>query len=66
VKQGLYLPAFERRSIQINGKYAAIVRAFSQALFLGQRQSFLSNLETSPQLYESFAQGKQISTREEK
>jgi hypothetical protein len=42
----LYLTAFERRNIKTNGKCEAITRAFSQALFLGQHQAFLTNLET--------------------
>jgi hypothetical protein len=66
VKQGLYLTAFERRDIKINGKCEAITRAFSQALFLGQHQAFLTNLEISTQLYERLPQGKQISSREER
>jgi hypothetical protein len=66
VKQDLYLPAFERRYIKINRKCTAIAHVFSQALFLGQHQTFLTNLETSTQLYERLAQGKQISSREER
>ncbi|WP_157956387.1 ankyrin repeat domain-containing protein [Wolbachia endosymbiont of Folsomia candida] len=68
VKQGLYLPSFESRNIQINGKCAAITRMLSQELFLGQQvhESFLSNLQTSAELYERIAQGKQVSSREEK
>ncbi|APR97793.1 ankyrin repeat domain-containing protein [Wolbachia endosymbiont of Folsomia candida] len=67
VKQGLYLPSFESRNIKMNGKCAAITRVFSQGLFLGQQvhESFLANLQTSAELYERIAQGKQISKREE-
>ncbi|APR98948.1 ankyrin repeat domain-containing protein [Wolbachia endosymbiont of Folsomia candida] len=66
VKQGLYLPSFESRNIKIDGKCAAITRIFSQGLFLWQvHESFLANLQTSAELYERLAQGKQISSREE-
>ncbi len=74
IKQGLYLPSLESRNVQINGKCAAITRIFSQGLFLEQQggalekshELFLSNLQTSAELYERLAQGKQIYTREEK
>ncbi len=72
VKQGLYLPAFEKRSVRINGKCSAITRAFSQTLFLQQgtsyphAESLLNNLQTSTLLYERLAQGQQISSREER
>jgi hypothetical protein len=63
VKQNLYLPAFEKRRVNINGKCVAITRAFSQTLFLQDvslksYESFLANLQTSAALYERLAQGK--------
>lgn len=64
VKQGLYLPSFAQRNMKINGKCAVITRGFSQSLFLGQHHEFLNNLETSAELYERLASGKQISARE--
>ncbi|WP_250296756.1 NACHT domain-containing protein [Wolbachia endosymbiont of Oedothorax gibbosus] len=66
VKQGLYLPSFEGRRVKINGKCVAITHGLSQALFLQSGKSFLSNLETSAEIYERIAQGKQISEREER
>lgn len=66
IKQGLYLPSFEVRDMEINGKCVAITRALSQALFYEGQQQFLNNLATSAELYERLAQGKQISKREEK
>ncbi|WP_341810112.1 hypothetical protein [Wolbachia endosymbiont (group A) of Apotomis capreana] len=65
VKQGLYLPSFEERGVKIDGKCTAITRSLSQALLLQSDKSFLSNLETSAEIYERIAQGKQISKREE-
>ncbi|MFT4314280.1 MAG: ankyrin repeat domain-containing protein [Wolbachia pipientis] len=66
VKQGLYLPSFEERGIEVNGKCVAITRGLTQALFLQSERSFLSNLKTSAEIYERIAQGKQVSKREEK
>ncbi len=66
VRQGLYLPSFETRGVKINGKCTAITRSLSQALSLQNNKSFLSNLETSAEIYERIAQGKQISKREER
>ncbi|CAG2166137.1 unnamed protein product, partial [Oppiella nova] len=71
IKQGLYLPVFESRGVKINGKCASITRAVSQLLFLKDaslnfQQLFLSNLQVAAELYERLAQGKQISSREEK
>ncbi|WP_265017719.1 MULTISPECIES: OTU domain-containing protein [unclassified Wolbachia] len=66
VKQGLYLPSFEERGVKIGGKCVAITRSLSQALFLRSNKSFLSNLETSSEIYERIAQGKQVSKREER
>lgn len=74
VRQGLYLPSFAARKIKIDGQCAAITRAFSQSLFLSPtfgsprdlHQCFLNNLQTSAELYERLAQGKQISLREER
>ncbi|WP_265026337.1 hypothetical protein [Wolbachia endosymbiont (group A) of Bibio marci] len=66
IKQGLYLPSFEARNVKINGKCTAITRSLSQALSLQNNKSFLSNLETSAEIYERIVQGKQISKREER
>ncbi len=66
MKQGLYLPSFEERGVKIGGKCVAITRSLSQALFLRSNKSFLSNLETSSEIYERIAQGKQVSKREER
>ncbi|MFT4327455.1 MAG: tetratricopeptide repeat protein [Wolbachia pipientis] len=66
VKQGLYLPSFEERGIEVNGKCVAITRGLTQALFLQSERSFLSNLKTSSEIYERIAQGRQVSEREEK
>ncbi|MGL9779403.1 MAG: hypothetical protein ACR5K5_04035 [Wolbachia sp.] len=66
VKQGLYLPLFEERGVKIDGKCVAITRGLSQALLLQSNKSFLSNLETSSEIYERIAQGKQVSKREER
>ncbi|GFS94593.1 uncharacterized protein NPIL_377661, partial [Nephila pilipes] len=66
VKQGLYLPSFEARNVEIDGKCVAITRGLSQALFLHSNKSFLSNLATSAKIYECIAQGKQISKRKER
>ncbi|WP_305879712.1 cytoplasmic incompatibility factor CifB [Wolbachia endosymbiont of Phyllotreta cruciferae] len=66
VKQGLYLPSFEKRGVNINGKCVAITRGLSQALSLHKDKSLLNNLKTSAEIYERIAQGKQISKREEK
>lgn len=64
VRQGLYIPSFEQRNVKIAGKCAAITRGFSQSLFLGKPHRFLDNLETSAELYERLASGKQISDGE--
>ncbi|MFT4314284.1 MAG: ankyrin repeat domain-containing protein [Wolbachia pipientis] len=66
VKQGLYLASFEERGIEVNGKCVAITRGLTQALFLQGERSFLGNLETSAEIYERIAQGRQVSKREEK
>ncbi|XP_076288080.1 uncharacterized protein LOC143212793 isoform X3 [Lasioglossum baleicum] len=66
VRQGLYFPSFEERGIKIDGKCTAITRSLSQALLLQSDKSFLSNLETSAEIYERIAQGKQVSKREER
>ncbi|WP_174516983.1 cytoplasmic incompatibility factor CifB [Wolbachia endosymbiont of Cardiocondyla obscurior] len=66
VKQGLYLPSFEKRGVNVNGKCVAITRSLSQALSLHKEKSFLNTLKTSTEIYERIAQGKQISKREEK
>ncbi|WP_250296964.1 hypothetical protein [Wolbachia endosymbiont of Oedothorax gibbosus] len=56
---------FEERGVKIDGKCVAITHSLSQALLLQSNKSFLSNLETSSEIYERIAQGKQISKREE-
>ncbi|ONI58212.1 MULTISPECIES: cytoplasmic incompatibility factor CifB [Wolbachia] len=66
VKQGLYLPSFKKRGVNVNGKCVAITRSLSQALSLHKGKSLLNNLKTSSEIYERIAQGKQISQREEK
>lgn len=66
VKQGLYLPSFEERGIEVNGKCVAITRGLSQTLFLQGEKPFLSNLETSSEIYERIAQGRQVSEREQR
>ncbi len=66
VKQGLYLPSFEERGIEIDGMCIPITRGLSQALFLQSNKSFLNNLETSTEVYERIVQGKQVSRREER
>ncbi|WP_182367238.1 MULTISPECIES: cytoplasmic incompatibility factor CifB [Wolbachia] len=66
VKQGLYLPSFEKRGVNVNGKCVAITHSLSQALSLHKEKSFLNTLKTSTEIYERIAQGKQISKREEK
>ncbi|WCR53296.1 MAG: hypothetical protein PG981_000318 [Wolbachia endosymbiont of Ctenocephalides orientis wCori] len=66
VRQGLYLPSFEKRGVNINGKCVAITCGLSQALSLYKDKSFLNTLKTSAEIYERIAQGKQISKREEK
>ncbi|MDD9336219.1 MAG: hypothetical protein PV345_02525, partial [Wolbachia sp.] len=66
VKQGLYLPSFEKRGVNVNGKCVATTRGLSQALSLHENKSLLNNLKTSSEIYERIAQGKQISKREEK
>ena len=66
VKQGLYLPSFEERGVKIDGKCTEITRSLSQALLLQSDKSFLSNLETSAEIYERIARGKQVSKREER
>lgn len=66
VEQGLYLPSFEERGVKTDGKCVTITRGLSQALFLQSDKSFLSNLETSVEIYERIAQGKQISEGEER
>ena len=66
VKQGLYLPSFEERGVNVNGKCIAITRGLSQALSLHEDKSFLNTLKTSTEIYERIAQGKQISRKEEK
>ncbi|GFR28392.1 uncharacterized protein TNCT_638791 [Trichonephila clavata] len=66
VKQGLYLPSFEECGVEIDGKCVAITRSLSQALSLQSSKSFLTNLETSAEIYERIAQGKQVSKREER
>ncbi|WP_341812568.1 ankyrin repeat domain-containing protein [Wolbachia endosymbiont (group A) of Conops quadrifasciatus] len=66
IKQGLYLPSFKVRNVKIDGKCIVITRGLSQALLLQSKKSFLSNLETSSEIYERIAQGKQISKREER
>ncbi|WP_264706036.1 hypothetical protein [Wolbachia endosymbiont (group A) of Ancistrocerus nigricornis] len=66
VKQGLYLPPFEKRGVKIDGKCVSITRSLSQALFSQSNESFLSNLKASSEIYERIAQGKQISKREER
>ncbi|GFY72917.1 uncharacterized protein TNIN_149271 [Trichonephila inaurata madagascariensis] len=65
VRQGLYLPSFEERGVEFEGKCTAITRGLSQALLSQNGKSFLRNLETSVEIYERIAQGKQISKREE-
>ncbi|MFJ5389149.1 hypothetical protein, partial [Wolbachia endosymbiont of Drosophila bicornuta] len=65
-KQGLYLPSFEKRGVNVNGKCVATTRGLSQALSLHENKSLLNNLKTSSEIYERIAQGKQISKREEK
>lgn len=64
VRQGLHLPSFKKRGIKVRGECATITRGLSQALFLQDDKSFLSNLETSAEIYERIAQGKQTSERE--
>ncbi|WP_304956792.1 C48 family peptidase [Wolbachia endosymbiont of Delia radicum] len=66
VKQGLYLPSFEERGVNVNGKCVATTRGLSQALSLHENKSFLNTLKTSTEIYERIAQGKQISRKEEK
>lgn len=51
VRQGLYLPSFEKRVVEIDGKCVAITRSLSQAVFSQNDKSFLSNLETSAKIY---------------
>ncbi|GFV63091.1 uncharacterized protein TNCV_2461641 [Trichonephila clavipes] len=66
VRQGLYLPSFEVRGVEFEGKCTAITRGLSQALLSQDGKLFLSNLETSAEIYERIAQGKQVSKREER
>ncbi|GFT40841.1 uncharacterized protein NPIL_168231 [Nephila pilipes] len=66
VRQGLYFPSFEERGVKIDGKCTAVTRSLSQALLLQSDKSFLSNLETSAEIYERIAQGKQVSKREKR
>ncbi|MFP3016252.1 MAG: hypothetical protein ACEY3H_01455 [Wolbachia sp.] len=65
-RQGLYLPSFEKRGVEIDGKCVAMTRSLSQALLSQNDKSFLSNLETSAEIYERIAQGKQVFKREER
>ncbi|WP_254229304.1 hypothetical protein [Wolbachia pipientis] len=68
VSQGSYLPSFKARFIEINGRCTSVTRTFSQFMFLQSLsyQLLLNNLQTSAEVYERIAQGKQISKREEK
>ncbi|WP_265035340.1 hypothetical protein [Wolbachia endosymbiont (group A) of Apoderus coryli] len=66
VKQGLYLSSFKARGVEIDGRCVEITRGLSQALFLQSDKSFLSNLETSAEIYERIVQGKQVSKMEER
>ncbi|WP_250295843.1 hypothetical protein [Wolbachia endosymbiont of Oedothorax gibbosus] len=66
VRQGLYFPSFEEREVKIDGKCTAVTRSLPQALLLQSDKSFLSNLETSAEIYERIAQGKQVSKREKR
>ncbi|MDG7055245.1 MAG: tetratricopeptide repeat protein, partial [Wolbachia endosymbiont of Menacanthus eurysternus] len=47
VKQGLYLPSFETRNVEVNGKCTAITRGFSQGMFSNQHRLPSNNLQTS-------------------
>lgn len=64
VRQGLYLPLFEERGVEVDGKCVAITRGLSHTLLLHGDKPFLSSLETSAKIYQRIAQGKQISERE--
>uniref|UniRef100_A0A8D8YSI0 Uncharacterized protein n=1 Tax=Cacopsylla melanoneura TaxID=428564 RepID=A0A8D8YSI0_9HEMI len=65
VKQGLYLSSFKARGVEIDGRSVKIKRGLSQALFLQRYKSFLSNLETSAEIYELYVQGKQVLSKME-
>ncbi|WGJ62500.1 hypothetical protein [Wolbachia endosymbiont of Frankliniella intonsa] len=66
VKQGLYLPSFEKRGMSISGKCVAITWGLSQALLSQSSKSFLNSLEASARVYERMAQHMQVSKREER
>lgn len=66
VKQGLYLPSFEKREVKINGKCVAITWGLSQALLSQSSKSFLNSLEASSRVYERMAQHMQVSKKEER